>query len=736
MPSFESQEEAKGYFKTLGLWLVERGGTCWVLRKSASMLRISSLREHGDGHVGQHRNHKQSSARLKSHSPLRAKPSSVHSFHLRPRKAGVEFERETVSAKRVLKSAVKKVLQTPGVNALAREVLGFSSKAFNKLGAMSSRAQRISAMSRHLELPETNDENFACVLRYYDQLTSVVASLPHQPKISVLVPLYKVEPRYFEETLQSIGIQLYPNWEVCVVDDRSGMGELADIVHRFEKDHPGKVKFAVNEQNSHISLTSNACLSLASGDYIALLDHDDRLYPNALAEMVRFINLHDCPDVLYSDERNIEADGALRHEVYFKPDWSPFMHLCMNYTTHLSVYRTSILREIGGFRKGFEGSQDHDLMLRVVETTKKPVVHVPLCLYQWRAHPLSTAHSVSAKPYAAIAGEKAVAEHLARRGRPAKVEWEKETAHYRLTFSLPEPHPLVSILIPARDKAHLTRACVESISRKTTYSNYEVVLVDNSSTEPETFALYEAFAKKLGGRFRLLSDNGPFNFARLNNHAVAAAKGDYVVLLNNDTEVLTPQWIEEMLMVGQFPEVGAVGAQLLYPNGAIQHGGVLLTDRLIAQHAGIGLPKHVPLYCNQLKTLHEVSAVTAACLFISKKKFEEVGGLDERWVPNGYGDIDLCLRLRAKGYSHLYTPYAELVHHESPSRRVSIETFERQYMIAKYGHSLMNDPYLNPNLRRNPYYDFDPDSMRFEIEGHRFAQLLKTPRAQWNSLVR
>jgi GT2 family glycosyltransferase len=287
----------------------------------------------------------------------------------------------------------------------------------------------------------------------------------------------------------------------------------------------------------------------------------------------------------------------------------------------------------------------------------------------------------------------------------------------------------------AKNKCELTSACLSSIFSKTSYPNFEVLLVDNGSSDQAAFDLYKHYESIQGSQFRVFYDNRSFNFARMNNSAVRSAAGTYVVLLNNDTEIITPNWLQEMLMVAQFPEVGAVGCRLLYPNSTTQHGGVLLTDRLIAQHAGIGVQRNVPMYCNMLQTLHEVSAVTGACLFIQKEKYHTVGGLDETWVPNGYGDIDFCLRLKAKGLVSLYTPYAELIHHESPTRNTNNETFERQYMIEKHGHALMNEPYLNPNLKRNPYYEFDPSAMIFELDGPQFSKLLNTPPELWQELV-
>jgi len=558
-------------------------------------------------------------------------------------------------------------------------------------------------------------ESFAAVYAYLKRLQGATTYLPYQPKISVIIPMYKVKPAYLKDTLLSVAYQTYDNWEVCIVDDCSGMPELHEIVNEFAGAFPSKVKFAVNDKNSHISITSNHCLDLATGDYCALLDHDDRLLPNALGEMVRYINVHGEPDVLYSDERTVDGDGFAFNDPFYKPSWSPFTHLAMNYTTHLTLYRLSLVRDLGGFRKGFEGSQDHDLMLRMTEATKKPVVHVPLCLYQWRAHELSTASGVDAKPYAAVAGEKAVHEACIRRGRPAKVEFEPYTSHYRVKFDLPAELPLVSIIIPSRNGFDQLSVCLKSVFEKSTYPNFEVILVDNGSDDARCLDLLANYQVRYPQKFRLVKDPRPFNFAAQNRAGVDQSSGAYLIFLNNDTEVLTPDWIEELLRVAQFPEVGAVGCKLLYPDGTIQHGGILGSGRNIAVHAGLNLDRNHNLYCQMLNTLHETLAVTAACLMISKAKFLEVGGFDELYLQNGYGDVDFCLKLRQKGYSNLFNPYAVLTHYESKTRKQGLEEFEKQQMIAKWGQVLVSDPYLNPNLNYGEFYNVNRDKIAMDI---------------------
>ena len=613
-----------------------------------------------------------------------------------------------------MKNQIKDALAHPAIGRPLRKILWIPLQAVTKLQrAMTYIFWRQPYVKKLMFLGDIS--SFDKIYNYLRGLTNAVTYLPYQPKISVIIPMYKVKPAYLKDTLLSVAYQTYDNWEVCIVDDCSGMPELAGIIAEFGKAFPGKVKFAVNQTNSHISVTSNNCLGLATGDYCALLDHDDRLLPNALGEMVRYINVHGQPDILYSDERTVDGDGFAFNDPFHKPAWSPFTHLAMNYTTHLSVYRLSLVREIGGFRKGFEGSQDHDLMLRMTEATKKAVVHVPLCLYQWRAHEESTASGVDAKPYAAVAGEKAVHEACIRRGRPAKVEFERQTSHYRVKFDLPAQLPLVSIIIPSRNGYDQVSVCLKSVFEKSTYPNFEVVLVDNGSDDERCFKLYEKYKASHPGRFSVVKDPRPFNFAAQNRVGVEQSRGEYLLFLNNDTEVLTPDWIEELLRVAQFPEVGAVGCKLLYPDGKIQHAGILANGRDIAVHAGINLDREHNLYCQMLNTLHETIAVTAACLMVPKAKFLEVGGFDELYLQNGYGDVDFCLKLREKGYSNLFNPYAVLTHYESKSRKQGLEEFEKQQMIAKWGHVLVSDPYLNPNLNYGEFYNVNRQKIAMDM---------------------
>lgn len=611
-----------------------------------------------------------------------------------------------------LKRAVKSILETQflgsclqQMTAIMLRIVELSHKVLSSFLLKQPYARKIAYIG--------DSERFNKIYQYFLLLKNSSFYLPFNPKISIIVPVYRVDPRFFKEMLLSVVYQTYSNWELCIVDDCSQMPELGQMVARLQKLYPSKIKFAANSQNLHISQTSNKCLELATGEYCALLDHDDRLLPNALGEMVRFINLHDKPEILYSDERTIDSDGFAVNPPFFKPAWSPFTHLAMNYTTHLTVYRTDLVRQVGGFRSGFEGAQDHDLMLRMTEKTTKPVVHVPLCLYQWRAHEASTARANDAKPYAAKAGERAVTEACLRRGRPAKVEFEMTTFHYRVRFDLPAELPLISIIIPSRNAFDQISACLSSIFEKTTYPNYEVIVVDNGSDDQRCLELFASYRSR--GRFTVIADPRPFNFAAQNRRGVEASRGAYVLFLNNDTQVLSRDWLHELLQYAQFPEVGAVGCKLLYPDGRIQHAGILGAGRMVALHAGVNLEKDHNLYCQMLNTAHETLAVTGACLLIARDKYESVGGFDEVFLQNGYGDVDFCLKLRAQGWTNIYTPYAILTHHESKTRKLSYEEFEKQTIVAKWGQVLVTDPYLNPNLSYGEFYKITPEKLAMDM---------------------
>jgi GT2 family glycosyltransferase len=534
------------------------------------------------------------------------------------------------------------------------------------------------------------------------------------PLISVLVPTYNPDTRYLQEALRSVASQSYDAWEICLVDDASTNGVPQQVAQQFERAHPGRLRFLKREVNGHISAASNSALRLAQGELVALLDHDDRLLPHALSEIIRYANLRleglgAVPEVMYSDETTIHSDGSPNPGAAFhKPDWAPEFHLRVNYTTHLSVYSAKLLRAIGGFREGLEGAQDHDLMLRAVEATNEPVLHVPEVLYEWRAHPHSTASGLAAKDYATSAGIRAVQDALDRRGLRGTVRFNPATLHYDIRYDLPDPAPRASIVVPTRDTPELVRQTLSNCLELTDYPDLELVLVDNGTVDEEALALLATAAAD--PRCRVVRDDDYFNFARLCNRGVAESTGDVVVLLNNDMAVVTRDWLRELVSLATLEGVGAVGPKILTPSGRVQSAGLALLGDAIAGSFGAGEPARSRMYVDWLNTVHEVSAVTGACLAIRRSTYQGLGGLDEVYVPNAYGDVDLCLKAQRAGWRNLFTPEALLIHEESSSRGVNHESFERWYMRQRWGSALLSDPYVNPNLVRSTH--FAPD-MRY-----------------------
>lgn len=520
-----------------------------------------------------------------------------------------------------------------------------------------------------------------------------------QPTISFITPVYNTPEATLRAMLDSVIAQAYPKWELCLADDCSTQPHVRAVLEEYRVKEP-RIKVALREKNGHISAASNTALALATGEFVALLDHDDTIPPDALYWVVREINEHPEAALLYSDEDKIGFDGQ-RTTAYFKCDWNPDLFLSHNLITHLGVYRADLVREIGGFREGFEGAQDYDLALRFVERIRAGQIrHIPRILYHWRMIPGSTAVAAGEKDYAAERARMAVQEHLDRRGVAATVET-VPVAVQRVKYHLPEVLPLASIIIPTRNGEKLVRQCVESVRAKTTYPNYEIVLVDNGSDDEEAIAYFDSLAK--AGTIRLLKDPKPFNFSRLNNDAAKQAKGSILVFMNNDIEVITPEWLSEMVSHALRPEIGSVGAKLWYPNDTIQHAGLVLVAGLAA-HAHLGKPKGDNGYFSRANLLQSLSGVTAACVAMRREVFEQVGGFDET-LAVAFNDVDLSLKIDAAGYRNLYTPYAELYHHESATRGYEdtpekMKRFQKEADILRdrWMARLMYDPYYNPNL--------------------------------------
>ncbi len=529
-----------------------------------------------------------------------------------------------------------------------------------------------------------------------------IAGFKDAPRISVVMPTYNPKPEWIKEAIESVRTQLYPNWELCIADDASSDSAIRPLLETYARED-ARIKVVFREQNGHISAASNSALEIATGEWIALLDHDDVLPEHALYCVVDAIIKKPSIRFLYSDEDKIDADGH-RHDPHFKCDWNLDLFYSQNMCSHLGVYHKSLIDKVGGFRIGIEGSQDYDLLLRCIEHIDVNAIHhIPRVLYHWRVHATSTAAGSEAKPYTAIAGERALNEHFARLQLACKAEW--VGYGYRVHYALPNPMPLISLIIPTRNGLHLIRQCIQSIVEKTIYPNYEIIVVDNGSDDPATLKYFVSLTQKQDGRVRVVRDARPFNYSALNNAAVAQAKGDLVGLINNDIEVINPAWLSEMVSLAIQPGVGAVGAKLLYPNDTLQHGGVLLGIGGVAGHAN----KYVPQPCHgqfsRTRLIGSYSAVTAACLVIRKSIYLEVGGLNEKDLTIAFNDVDFCIRVREAGYRNVWTPYAELYHHESATRGVE-DNPEKQarfasevnYMLQRWGDLLTMDPAYNPNL--------------------------------------
>ncbi len=461
-----------------------------------------------------------------------------------------------------------------------------------------------------------------------------------------------------------------------------------------------RVKLALRAENGHIAAASNSALALATGEYVALLDHDDVLAPDALFHVALTVNRYPDADVLYSDEDKIDEDGH-RSEPYFKPDWSPDSLLARMYTGHLAVFRRSLVTELGGFRLGFEGSQDYDLVLRATERTDR-IRHIPRVLYHWRIHPASTASSAASKDYAYEAGRRALEEALARRGEPGRVEQLAQPGSYVVRYALRRPDK-ISIIVPTRDHGDDVERCLASIFARPTYPDFEVVLVDNGSTDAASLATFARWSAA-EPRVRVLRYDVPFNFAAINNFAARRSDGAYLLFLNNDTRVVTPDWLEALAEQAQRPSIGAAGAKLLYPDGTIQHAGVVTGIGGTAGHVHKRADGGAGGYFNILRTVNNYSALTGACLMVRREAFERAGGFDEA-LGIAFNDVDLCLKLRALGLYNVYLPHVVLVHDESRSRGYE-DTADKQARYAREAGIMQerwhverhNDPHYSPHL--------------------------------------
>jgi GT2 family glycosyltransferase len=511
----------------------------------------------------------------------------------------------------------------------------------------------------------------------------------HQPLISIITPIFNPLVTGLEAAIESVLAQAYENWELILVDDASTDPDtLAALPGFIARD--SRIRFVRREENGGISAASNDALALATGEWVGFLDHDDLLEPDALFEIARLLQSHPDADLIYSDEDRLTENGF--EKPLLKPDWSPDYFLSYNYLAHFTCLRRSLLEEIGKFKPEYDGVQDYDLFLRVSEKTQR-IYHVPRVLYHWRRTDTSTADNIRRKPKALEAGKQAIEEHLQRRGEAGHVTIDWRTHAYWVKRDIRREQK-ISIIIPTRDQIDLLKRCVDSLTSKTRYHNYEIIVVDNDSASEEARAYFS------NTPHRVLRASGPFNFSALNNFAVEQTESPWLLFLNNDIEVIDGDWLNTMAEHVQRPEVGAVGARLLYPDETIQHAGVVVGVGYIAQHAFHRFAAEHPGVSRQLQITRNYSAVTAACLLTRREVFEEVDGFDEERLPVTYNDVDLCLKMRRAGYLIVYTPFAKLYHHESASRRRTVEPMEAEVIQERWPEILQHDPYYNANLSR------------------------------------
>lgn len=528
-----------------------------------------------------------------------------------------------------------------------------------------------------------------------------VSDLAYQPLISIIMPVYNASPDVLSKAIKSVTRQSYENWQLCIADDCSTQITtrlyLKSLLNK-------KIKITFLDQNLNISGASNRAAEMATGKYLGLLDNDDVLEPDALYQVVRCIN-DSRAEMIYSDEDFIDLYGEYESP-HFKPDFSPDLLLSHNYITHFCVFKKQRFDEIGGFRSEFDGAQDYDLILRLSEIVTR-IEHIPSILYHWRKSTTSSSMSIVAKPYTHSAGKAAVKSALIRRRLDACVIDGNLPNYYRVKRKI-QGHPLVSIVIPFKDKADLLASCLHSILRKTGYSNFEIIGISNNSKESGTFEVMEHFAA-LDRRCSFIEHNVTFNFSSLVNHGASKSAGEHIVLMNNDIEVINAQWLESMLEHSQRDEVAAVGAKLYFGNNKIQHAGVGIGLGGAAGHLHLNFPRHAAGYFNRLNVIQNISAVTGALMMVKRSVYEALEGFDEELFKIAYNDVDFCLRAIKKGYKNIFTPYCQAYHYESISRgydnagdKLDRLNHEKRNLWKVHGDLLeRGDPYYNINLDQN-----------------------------------
>ena len=524
---------------------------------------------------------------------------------------------------------------------------------------------------------------------------------PKNIKFSILVPLYNTPEKFLKEMIESVINQTYSNWELCLADGSDSAHEnVGEIVKKYQS-KDSRIRYVKLEKNLGISGNTNVCIDMAQGDYISLFDHDDLLHPAALYDNMKAI-CEKGADFIYTDENTFHETPSDAFCPHFKPDFAPDTLRANNYICHFTTFKRTLIDKVGKFRPECDGSQDFDMMLRLTEKAEK-IVHIPKILYYWRAHKNSVAESVGAKPYVIEAAKKAIRDHLERIGLKGEVYDSPVPSMYRLKYEI-EGEPLVSIIIPNYEHKEELEVCINSIYEKSTYKNFEIIIVENNSESCEIFDYYEEL-KELHDNIKVVVWDSYFNYSAINNFGAKYAKGEHLLLLNNDVEVISPDWIQEMLMYSQRSDIGAVGAKLYYPDNTIQHAGLGLGLLTLAGHFHRGFDRNHPGYMGRLIYAQNLSGVTAACLMLRRDVWDKIGGLDETFEV-AFNDVDMCMRIRKEGYLIAWTPWAELYHFESKSRGLDLAPEKRERFVGEVERFQKRwekelkagDPYYNPNF--------------------------------------
>lgn len=522
----------------------------------------------------------------------------------------------------------------------------------------------------------------------------------YAPLISIAVPAYQTPVEFLKQMIESLISQTYTGWELCIANASPDNEEMQRVLADYSAKDV-RVRFCSLKENLGIAENTNRAFAMAKGEFIGLLDHDDLLAPNALYEIVNTLQDHPQADALYTDEDKVTTDLDEHFQPHLKPDFNLDLLRSNNYICHFFVVRKSIVEKAGGFRKEFDGAQDYDFIFRCTENARE-VLHVPEILYHWRTHKASTADNPASKMYAFEAGKRAIEAHLERTGTKGTVSHTQDLGFYRVKYPV-QGEPLVSVIIPNKDEKETLQTCLESLKKNTSYQNFEIIIIENNSTTGEIFKYYKELSRDQ--QIHLLRWGKEFNYSAINNFGVAHARGEYLLFLNNDVKSIEPDWMEEMLGVCQRPEVGGVGAKLIYPDNTIQHAGCVIGMGGIAGHMFVDMPADRTGYLHKASLLQDMSAVTAACLMMKKEVFEQAGGFTEE-LAVAFNDVDLCLKVRKNNHLIVYDPYAKLYHMESKTRgaedsKEKVRRFqtEIEYMRCHWMDILKNgDPYYNKNL--------------------------------------